>query len=403
MSASPTLSRPAPRLGRRFGFLAVTYAFAVTMLGTTLPTPLYALYRAKFGFSELTITLVFAAYAAGVIAALILFGRVSDAIGRRRTLLPGLAFSALSAVAFLLAHGLAMLFVGRVLSGLSAGIFTGTATATMLDLAPADARGRATLVATMANIGGLGLGPLFAGAFAQWAAHKLTLAFWADLIVLVPAVVAVALMPEPGQPTGARRLRPQTLSVPPDLRMQFVAAALGGFAGFAMLGLFTAVSPAFLAGLLHEPSHILLGVIVFSVFAASLAGQMSLDRVGADRAVPLGCVVLAVAMLLLAASLLASSLVLLVVAGMIGAAGQGLAFRAGLAGLGAAAPPERRAEIASSFFIVAYVAISLPVIGVGLLADAASLRTAGLVFAVVVAALAAVAALLFRTRVRGAG
>jgi hypothetical protein len=185
--------------------------------------------------------------------------------------------------------------------------------------------------------------------------------------------------------------------------MQFVAAALGGFAGFAMLGLFTAVSPAFLAGLLHEPSHILLGVIVFAVFAASLAGQMSLDRVGADRAVPLGCVVLAVAMLLLAASLLASSLVLLVVAGMIGAAGQGLAFRAGLAGLGAAAPPERRAEIASSFFIVAYVAISLPVIGVGLLADAASLRTAGLVFAVVVAALAAVAALLFRTRVRGAG
>jgi predicted MFS family arabinose efflux permease len=372
------------------------------MLGTTLPTPLYGLYRAKFGFSELTITLIFATYAAGVIAALILFGRVSDAIGRRRTLLPGLAFSALSAVAFLLAHGLAMLFVGRLLSGLSAGIFTGTATATMLDLAPAEARGRATLVATMANMGGLGLGPLLAGALAQRAGLKLHLTFWADLAVLAPAIAAIWLMAEPGQPTGERRLRPQTLSVPGELRVQFLAAALGGFAGFAMLGLFTAVSPAFLAELLHEPSHLLLGVIVFAVFAASLAGQLALERVGADRAVPLGCAVLAFAMLLLAVSLLGGSLALLIVAGMIGAGGQGLAFRAGLAGLGAAAPPERRAEVASSYFIVAYVAISLPVIGVGLLADAASLKTAGLVFAVAVAALAGAAGLLYRAQARRA-
>ena len=82
--------------------------------------------------------MIFAVYAAGVIAALLLFGRLSDEIGRRPVLLLGLGFSALSAVVFLVASGLGLLLVGRVLSGFSAGIFTGTATATLVDLAGPD-------------------------------------------------------------------------------------------------------------------------------------------------------------------------------------------------------------------------------------------------------------------------
>jgi MFS family permease len=156
-------------LSRRGAFAGAAYAFGVTMLGTTRPTPLYAIYQQDFGFSELMVTVIFATYAAGVIAALMLFGPLSDKIGRRRVLLPGLALAALSAVAFLLAHGVGSLLVGRILSGLSAGLFTGTATATLLDLAPAEARGRATLVATMVSMGGLACGPLLAGLLAQFA------------------------------------------------------------------------------------------------------------------------------------------------------------------------------------------------------------------------------------------
>src|SRR5436305_4691565 len=125
-------------------FVIAAYAFAATMLGTTLPTPLYALYQRRYGFTELVVTVIFAVYAGGVIAALMLFGRLSDEAGRRPVLLAGLALSALSAVVFLLAQGLAPLLVGRVLSGLSAGIFTGTATATLVDLGGSWRAGRAT-------------------------------------------------------------------------------------------------------------------------------------------------------------------------------------------------------------------------------------------------------------------
>lgn len=379
-----------PRIGRRLAFAIVAYAFAVTMLGTTLPTPLYVFYEDDFGFSTLTITVIFATYAVGVITALVLFGRLSDEVGRRRVLLPGLALSALSAVVFLLAQGLAPLLLGRLLSGLSAGIFTGTATATLLDLADPENRARATLVATLANMGGLGCGPLLAGAIAEWSGSPLHLPFWVDLALLAPAVVGIWAIPEPTAPKRHPRLRPQGLSVPPEVRAVFVRSALAGFAGFAVLGLFTAVGPAFAGQVLGVGNHAAVGLIVFSVFAASTLGQLSLGPlVPARRALPLGCTGLIAGMVALAAGLADASLPLLLLGGVVAGFGQGLSFRAGLGAVNAAAPEARRGEVASSFFVVAYVAISIPVVGEGLLAQAIGLRDAGLVFTAAVALLAA--------------
>jgi hypothetical protein len=179
----------------------------------------------------------------------------------------------------------------------------------------------------------------------------------------------------------------------------FVRASLAGFAGFAVMGLFTAVSPAFLVGVLGEKSHIVLGLLVWAVFAASTAGQLALGRVGGGWAMPAGCGGLIAGMGVLAVGLAASSLALLAAGGVVAGLGQGLSFRAALAELNDAAPGERRAEVASSFFVVAYVALSIPVIGEGVLAQIAGLRAAGLVFAAAVALLAAVVlALLARDR-----
>jgi MFS family permease len=383
---------------------SAAFALAIAMLGTTLPTPLYVQYRERFGFSELMITVIFAAYAAGVIASLLLFGRLSDQVGRRRVLLAGLALAAISALAFLIADGLALLIVGRVLSGLSAGIFTGTATATLVDLAAPERRARATLLATIANMGGLGCGALLAGLLSQWAGSPLRLTFWVDLALLVPAAIGIWAMPEPVVARSRPRLRPQALTVPTEMRATFVEAALAGFAGYAVLGLFTAVAPAFLAQELGVASPAVVGLVVFAVFAASMIGQATLELVPEAVAMPAGCLALIAGMGSLALGLAFSSLALLVLGGVIAGFGHGLAFRAGLAAVNARAPAQQRGEVASSFFVVMYAAISLPVIGVGILAQATGLRPAGLIFAAAVAAVAIVVlVLLGRERASGAG
>ncbi|WP_375485802.1 MFS transporter [uncultured Jatrophihabitans sp.] len=369
-------------------------AFFVAMVGTTLPTPLYPAYALEFGFGELVTTVVFAAYAAGVVASLLAFGHWSDQLGRRPMLLAGLALSAASAVAFLLPGALGWLFVGRVLSGLSAGIFTGTATATVVDLAPEGSRGRASLVAAGVNMAGLGCGPLLAGVLTQYAPHPLRLCFVVDLVLVAVGVLAVVLLREPVSPTGERELGPRRLHVPNEVRGVFARAAVAGFAGFAVLGLFTAVSPAFLGTVLHRHNAALVGVVVLVLFGASVTGQTLSTRLGLQRALPVGCVGLIVGMVVIAAALKVPSLTLLVVGAVIAGVGQGLSFRAGLGAVTSAAPDELRGQVTSTFFVVLYVGISLPVIGEGALAGGTSLVTAGIVFALLVAVLAAVALVL---------
>ncbi|MDN6315303.1 MAG: MFS transporter, partial [Halomonas sp.] len=152
MSASAACQTPSASASP-LAFLGPAFAFLVVMLGTTLPTPLYPLYQAEYGFSQLVISVIFAAYALGVIGALIVTARWSDQLGRRPMLFAGMLVAALSDAVFLLGDNLAWLLVGRVISGVSAGIFTGTATVAVIELAPPVWKARATLAATAVNMG----------------------------------------------------------------------------------------------------------------------------------------------------------------------------------------------------------------------------------------------------------
>lgn len=394
---------PTPSGGResRRPAASAAYAFAAIMAGTTLPTPLYGLYQRQLGFSDLVVTIVFAVYAAGVIAALVLLGGVSDAVGRRPVLLAALGLSAAGALCFRFESGPAELFAGRVLSGLSAGLATGTATVAVIELAPPGWHGRAALLATAANMGGLGSGPLLAGVLAQYGPAPLHLVFTVDLVLVAVAAAGLLGVPETVR-IGGGRLRWRRPQVPRQMRATFTPAAMAGFAGFATLGLFTSVAPSFLHQVLGVGNLAVAGGVVFSLFAASAAGQALMTRVGARRALVLGCAVLVAGMAAIAGSLAAGSPALLVLGALVAGAGQGLSFRAAVTAVAEHSPDDRRAEVTSALFVAMYVAISLPVIGVGALAVTVGLRTAGLVFTGCVALLAAATAVRLRTAPGGA-
>ena len=330
--------------------------------------------------------MIYATYAGGVLFALLVFGRWSDAIGRRPVLLAGIVCALVSAVVFLLADSVPALLVGRVLSGLSAGIFTGTATAAVIEAAPPSWRGRAAAVATVANIGGLGTGPVVAGLLAQYAPNPLKLTYIVHIALMVLAAIAVLVVPETSSRTG--KLGLQRLSVPAEVRPVFITAALAAFAGFAVTGLFTSVAPSLLTGIIGIGNHALAGLMVGSIFAASAIAQIAGARIAPQRAVALGCAVLTVGMGILVVALHYSSLSGLIAAAVVAGIGQGISFSRGLAAVAERTPAQRRAEVSSTYFVVAYVAISIPVIGEGFAAQAWGLRTGGTVFATAVGVLA---------------
>ena len=232
--------------GRRPGYVAAAVVFAIGMAGTTLPTPLYGLYQEQIGFSELMVTVVFAVYAVAVITVLLVAGNYSDAVGRRTVLLIAMASSAASAGCFLLESGLPLLFAGRLFSGFAAGLLSGAATAAVIELAGPGQKARAGFAATAANMGGLGCGPLLSGLLAQYAPWPLMLPFWVHLGLVAVASGITWFLPETvAEPKRWPPLQPQGVRVPPEVKGVFAPAAVAAFAGFALLGLFTAVAPSF--------------------------------------------------------------------------------------------------------------------------------------------------------------
>lgn len=375
--------------GPAFAGLAVT--FTVVMLGATLPTPMYSLYQRELGFSPVVQTVIFAAYAVGVLATLLLTGRWSDQLGRRPLLLAGVAFSLVSSVVFLLAGPVWVLLAGRLLSGVSAGIFAGAATAAVIEAAPASWTGRGPAVATVANTGGLALGPLLAGLSVQYLPGPLDLSYAVHAVTIGLCGLLVLGAPETVTRAARPSLRPQAVQIPPGVRAVFLPAATAGFAGFAVLGLFTAISPRIVAELAGNPNHAVAGLISFLLLGASVVAQIVVRRAGTDRVLHAGCALLAVGVLLVALSVAQGSMTELVIGALIAGTGQGMTFSKGLAAVNARVAAHQRAGTTSSYFVVCYVAISLPVVGLGAASQAWGLRTAGIVFCGLVAVLAVLA------------
>jgi MFS family permease len=356
---------PTWRLSRPAAFWLIAYAFAVTMLGTTLPTPLYVIYQAKWHFSTSLITLIYAVYAVGVLVALLGAGRSSDQVGRRPVLAVAIVLSIASAITFIFAPGVGWLFLGRVFSGLSAGLMTGTATAALTETAQHGSGRRGSLVATTANMGGLGLGPLLAGLLAQYAPHPTVLPFVVQLGLVAIAGLGLYVVPETVTQRSALSLKFRGLGIPEVGRAEFIAAGCAGFAAFSLLGLFSSLVPTFLGSVLHDTSHAVAGEVVFLAFAVAACTQLVGSRLPSRPVTLAGLGVFMAALALLVAGLSAASMPLFLVSTVVSGVSAGAVFMGSLATANRVAPAESRGQVISTFFVFAYVGLTVPVIAVG--------------------------------------
>ena len=376
-------------------FFIAAAALLIAMVGTTLPTPLYAIYQQRLGFDASWLTIIFSIYAAGVIAALLAVGSWSDQLGRRPMLLAGLLMGAISAVIFLCTDSIGGLLIGRLFSGFSAGIMTGTATVAVIELAP-KAFKNATLMATAANMLGLGLGPLLAGFTSQHLADPLHLVFYVHLALLLLAALGVAVIRETVQRPPQLKLGIQKPSVPASVRSVFISASIAGLAGFSVAGLFTSMVPSVMIHIMDVHGGLLIGAVIGLFFVASILGQASLQWLPKSLHMSLGCVGLIIGMICLGLSIATAQLLLLVLAGLLAGVGQGMILRAGMGAVTASSPPHQKAAVTSAFFVVLYVSISVPVVAVGFSVQVFGLPHVGEFFASLVALVALLAMISMR-------
>jgi predicted MFS family arabinose efflux permease len=373
--AAGTLSEPEAHSRRhRSGFWTVAYAFLIVMAVATLPSPLYGLYRIRDHLSAFMITVVFAIFAGGTIAALLGVRFLAARLGRRDVMLASVATMMIATGLLAAWKALPGLLIGRFVTGVAVGLASGTAITYLIELRlradPNASAARAQIIGTSVTVGGLGIGPLIAGCLAEWVGQPLIVPYLVFFALGAIALAGLWDAPETGTPaaraTAARAAegsrRPVGLPVP---------AAAGTLAAFAANGLFAGLSGLFLATTLHHPSHALAGVTLFVVFSCGVAAQLATARLPASRVLALGAISMLSGLVLLVVSvrLPVPSLPLFLVAGALIGAGSGAVFKGTTGLVLAASPPENRIAMTAALVIALYVGLSVPVIGAGVALD----------------------------------
>jgi predicted MFS family arabinose efflux permease len=361
------------------------------LAGSSAPTPLYAVYAARWGFSPITITVVFGVYALAVLTALLVVGRLSDHVGRRPVLLAALAVQVVTMVVFVTAHGVPQLLVARIIQGLSTGAAAGAIGAGMLDLNKV----RGTIANAVAPITGTAAGALGSGLLVQYLPQPTHLVYLVLLGVFVLQAIGVLLMPETSSPTpGAlASLRPQ-FAVPAAVRRPVMFAVPALVAVWAMAGLYGALGPSLVKLVSGSGSIVLGGLSLFVLAGSGVVAVLVFQRQSARQLTLIGGVALlaGVALTLLAVDTRSTA------GFFVGTAIAGIGFGGGFQGaIRSVVPlvaPHQRAGVLSVVYVVSYLAMGLPAVIAGvLLVHEGNLVSTTIQYGVAVMVLAALALL----------
>ena len=195
----------ARRLGRRASFHAVIAVMVLFQAASAAPAPLYVVYQRLWGFSAATLTLIFAIFVLGLLAALLVLGTLSDYLGRRTVLAAAIALELVALLLFLRADGVPMLLIARLAQGIATGMALPALSAALVDFNPPHAPGRAAVVSGVVPIGGLAFGALACSALVQYAPDPTRLVWTLLAGAMLAALLVAAALPEPrGTPARHR-------------------------------------------------------------------------------------------------------------------------------------------------------------------------------------------------------
>lgn len=381
-------------LSRSHTFWALGAILALYLAASAAPTPLYVVYQDEWGFSASTLTLIFALYVFGLLATLLVFGRLSDHIGRRPVIAVAIGLEIVAMLLFVVADGVPVLATARVVQGVATGLAMTAMGAALVDLNPPDNPSLAGIVSGMAPIGGLAVGALAAGALVEYGPGPTSLIYLLVLAGLAGAAVVAWRMPETGSPRpGAlASLRPR-LGVPPRLRADILALVPILIASWSLGGLYLSLGPSVAAQIFDLPNHVVGGLVVTLLCGTGAVVIYRLRAWDLSRALMLSAIFLAAGLALTLAGLVAETVVLAGLGTLVAGVGFGASARGTFGTIASIALPEERGGLFAVFYVISYLAFSLPALAAGLASTEAGLRPTAIVYAVAALVLSLLAAL----------
>jgi MFS family permease len=366
-------------------FAGAALTFAALYLAAGAPTPLLVVFQHEWGFAPWVLTVAFAAYAIGLLAALLVVGSLSDYLGRRPVLIVALAVELLAMLMFVVAPGIGWVIAARTVQGFATGAATSAFTASIVEHAPAHHKRLGTIISSVAPAGGLGIGALLTGAAVQFTRHASLIVFAALAVIMAIGAVLTALSAETATPRpGAVRSLVPHVVVPRAARREFTAAVPVHLAAWMLSGLFLGLVPTIIQDLFGLHSGLLDGATAFVQPEAAAVAGFFLGRFTPRRTTLIGGVGVLFGTALIAGGVAARVLPLLWLGGLIGGVGFGASFSGALRAITPLVQLHQRAGLFAAVYIVAYLSYGVPAIIAGLLIGPAGLMATVLGYGVAI-------------------
>jgi hypothetical protein len=391
MSHLPAAAPPSGRLDASRALWLQGLILASFLAASSAPSPLYAVYREAWGFSALTLTVVFSSYAMAMLAALIFFGALSDYRGRREVIMVALVLEFATVLLFLNAESVGWLLAARVLQGVATGIAASALGAGLVDLHPE----RGALVNSSAPMVGLGVGALGTSGLVQFAPAPTRLTFELLLLVFALLLLAALQLPETAErrPGAWQSLKPN-IGIPVKARAAMWEVLPVNTAGWALGGFYLALGPTLARSVTGDAAPLVGGTLIaVMTFSSALAISLT-PRCSPRSALGVGSAALALGMAMTLAGILTHSAPAFFAGALVAGAGFGITLISSMRSLVLHAAPHERAGLISGYLVLSYVAFSLPVVAAGFVASHFGLQVTAIGFGVTLMALSAASLLL---------
>lgn len=384
VAASPgkTPARKAPL----WAMTAYSFVAAGTVVGSSsAATPLYRLYQESMHLTPLMITLVFAVYAISLLAALLTVGGLSDYVGRRPLILGGLIINAVAMLLFSYASDVGDLILARAVQGLCVGASTTTLGAAILD----SDRVRGPLLNSVSAFVGLMVGALGAGLLVTFAPDPFHLVYEVLFAITVLLIVLLWFMPETvsRKPGALASLRPN-VRVPVQSRAALMLVTPANVASWALGGFYLSLMPTIVAATMGVSAPWVGGVVVAVLMLTAAISVGVLRQLAARRLLIIGTTSLSIGVVFSLLGIQQHSTVLLFVGTTIAGIGFGSSFAGILSALLPTAEAHQRAGLLATFYVISYLAFSLPALAAGVSVPFVGLAVVAYVYGAVVIMLA---------------
>ena len=366
------------------------FSFAGAILiaaSSSAATPLYRLYQQSMHLTPFWITIVFAAYVASLLVALLTVGGLSDYVGRRPVVLAALLLNAAAMLLFAEARDVGQLILARAVQGLAVGTGTTALGAAILDTN----RSRGPLLNSVTAFLGLTTGALGAAALITFAPDPLHMVYEVLLGLTTLMIALLWIMPESAQrKAGAvASLRPH-VSVPRQSRSILVRLTPANVASWALGGLYLSLMPTVVATAMGVASPWVGGVVVSALMLTAAIAVAAFREWPARRLILMGTSTLSLGVAVSMFGIQQQQVAALLAGTVIAGAGFGANFSGILRALLPTAGPHQRAGLLSAFYVQSYLAFSLPAVAAGLSVPLIGLSTVACLYGGVIILLAVI-------------